>query len=48
MQKLLKKMRKKASGVLAGKRYEDPTTIRDDEGVEDAIALFREMKRREF
>lgn len=48
MQKLLKKMRKKASGVPAGKRYQDPTTIRDDEDMEDAIALFREMKRREF
>jgi len=48
MQKLLKKLRKKASGVPAGKRYQDPTTIRDDEDMEEATALFREMKRREF
>ena len=48
MQRLLKKIRKKAAGVPAEKRWQDPTTRRDDEGVEDALDLFREMKRREF
>ena len=48
MQKLLKKIRKKAAGVPADKRWQDPTTRRDDEGVEEALDLFREMKRREF
>ena len=48
MQKLLKKIRKKAAGVPQEKRWQDPTTRRDDAGVEEALDLFREMKRREF
>lgn len=48
MQRLLKKIQKKAKTVPAEKRWQDPTTRRDDEGVEEALDLFREMKRREF
>jgi len=48
MQRLLKKIRKKAAGVPVEKRWQDPTTRRDDAGVEEALDLFREMKRREF
>ena len=47
MQALLRKM-KKLPKVQKGDRYQDPTTIRNDEGVEDALDLFREMKRRDF
>ena len=47
MQALLKKM-KKLPKAQKGDRYQDPTTIRNDEGVEDALDLFREMKRRDF
>ena len=48
MQRLLKKIQKKVKSVPAEKRWQDPTTRRDDEGVEDALNLFQEMKRREF
>ena len=48
LEALLRKIQKKAKKAPAGGRYQDPTTIRDDTGVEDALDLFREMKRREF
>jgi hypothetical protein len=48
MQKLLKKIQKKAKSVPMEKRWQDPTTRRDDAGVEEALDLFREMKKREF
>ncbi len=48
MQRLLKKIQKKVKAVPVEKRWQDRTTRRDDEGVEEATALFREMKRREF
>ena len=46
MQALLKKM-KKLPKKIPGK-YIDPTTIRDDENVEQALLLFQEMKKRDF
>ena len=48
MEALLRKIQKKVKRAPAGGRYQDPTTIRDDENVEEALDLFREMKRREF
>jgi hypothetical protein len=48
MEALLKKIQKKVKQAPAGGRYQDATTIRDDENVEEALALFREMKRRDF
>ena len=48
MDALLRKIQKKVKQTPAGGRYQDPTTIRDDENVEEALDLFREMKRREF
>lgn len=47
MQALLKKM-KKLPKAQKGDRYQDPTTRRNDEDIEDALELFREMKRRDF
>jgi hypothetical protein len=48
MEALLKKIQKKVKQAPAGGRYQDATTIRDDDNVEEALALFREMKRRDF
>lgn len=48
MQALLKKLRKMPKKAPAAGRYHDPTTIRNDEGLEEATEIFREMKRREF
>lgn len=48
LEALMRKIQKKAKKAPAQGRYQDPTTMRDDEGVEDALNLFREMKRREF
>lgn len=48
MQRLLKKIQKKVKTVPQNKRWQDATTRRDDEGMEEALDLFREMKRREF
>ena len=48
MDALLRKIQKKVKQAPAGGRYQDPTTRRDDENVEEALDLFREMKRREF
>jgi len=48
MQQLLKKIQKKAKAVPKDKRWQDATTRRDDEGVEEALDLFRAMKKREF
>lgn len=47
MQALMKKL-KKSPKIPKGVRYQDPTTLRNDEGVEDALDLFQEMKRRDF
>lgn len=48
MQALLKKMKKLPKKSPAQGRYVDPTTLRNDEDLEEATELFREMKRREF
>ena len=48
MQALLKKLKKMPKKAPASGRYHDPTTIRNDEGLETATEMFREMKRREF
>jgi hypothetical protein len=48
MEALLRKIQKKVKKAPAGGRYQDATTRRDDENVEEALALFREMKRRDF
>jgi hypothetical protein len=48
MEILMKKVKKKTPKLPSSGRYQDPTTLRNDEGVEDALDLFREMKRREF
>ena len=47
LQSLLKKM-KKLPKKPSGARYQDPTTLRDDEDLEEATQLFREMKARDF
>ena len=47
LQSLLKKM-KKLPKKPAGARYQDPTTIRNDDDMEEATQLFREMKARDF
>jgi len=48
MQQLMKKIQKKVKAVPVEKRWQDVTTRRDDEGVEEALDLFREMKQRDF
>ena len=47
LQSLLKKM-KKLKKTPTGARYQDPTTIRNDDDMEEATQLFREMKARDF
>lgn len=47
MQSLLKKM-KKLPKRPTGARYQDPTTLRNDDDMEAATELFREMKQRDF
>lgn len=47
MQALLKKM-KKLPKRTTGARYQDPTTLRNDDDMEAATELFREMKQRDF
>ena len=47
MQALMKKM-KKAPKKLAGTRYQDPTTMRNDQDLDTAMELFQEMKQRDF
>ena len=47
LQSLLKKMRKHPKKP-AGARYQDPTTIRNDDDMEEAMQLFRDMKARDF
>ena len=46
MQSLLKKLKKSPKKVM--KPYVDPTTRRDDDNLEDALQLFKEMKKRDF
>jgi len=48
MLKLMKKIQKQVKVVPREKRWQDRTTRRDDEGVQEALDLFREMKQREF
>jgi len=45
---LMKKIQKQVKVVPREKRWQDRTTRRDDEGVQEALDLFREMKQREF
>ena len=47
MRALLKKM-KKLPKTPTGVRYQDPTTLRNDDDMEEATQLFREMKARDF
>ena len=47
LQSLLKKM-KKLPKKTSGARYQDPTTLRNDDDMEEATQLFREMKARDF
>jgi len=48
MLKLMKKIQKQVRATPVEKRWQDVTTRRDDEGVEEALDLFREMKQRDF
>ena len=47
MRALLKKM-KKLPKKPVGARYQDPTTLRNDDDMEEATQLFRDMKQRDF
>jgi hypothetical protein len=47
LQSLLKKMKKLPKKPM-GARYQDPTTLRNDDDMEAAMELFQEMKRRDF
>lgn len=47
MRALLKKM-KKLPKTPTGARYQDPTTLRNDDDMEEATQLFRDMKARDF
>ena len=48
LEALLRKIQKRVKRAPAGGRYTDPTQRREEPGVDEALALFREMKRREF
>ena len=48
MLKLMKKIQKQVKVVPREHRWQDVTARRDDEGVQEALDLFREMKQREF